>query len=736
MLPGPRILQLLVIWLTVGSEITFAHEGHQPLPTKGVQVDIEQGHITLSAQARAAIGLEAVEVIVGDVDSYLVTYAETVAPWQAKAFGSAQIPGRITKLHSRPGDLVSKGQVVAELSSRELETLRLSYHQAKNDVALNRKLLDATGPAAREGAVPQQRLDEIENALAQSLNDLEIAKIRASILGLDAKKFDNASTSDIAHLIRSPVSGKIIHSDLTEGKFVEAFEHLFEIVNLDEVWVRIQVLEKDIQHVAAAQKVQLTLLDQTKPIETTIDRIEVALDPQGQVCWAWATLAHTDVMPGLVGSARIQTSTEPKRLSVPHRSVYSDGLQSYVFVEEASTKTSGEYRKRNVKLGRRTASGNPQHVEVLQGDVYPGDRVVVKGGHELSSLFFLGVLKLSSEDRTRLGIRTTRAEVRPIATALNLAAIATLPSEARWTASSQLAGTIHSHTLAPGKPIAAGEVIMQIASPDFQNSQLDLLKTLLDANLIRQRAERLQQAGRDVFSRRALLEMLNRADQLELKAESLKRQLISMGLSSAEVNSMAVDRKILSYLPIRSPMDGYLVRFTGTLGETVVANQALAEIQKLQDVWIEAQVPNQDISSLSLKDAGIVSVLSMPSVRFPASVSRVGPIVSPTTRTQRIWLVPNPAPENFVLRDGMQLSLAMNVNERVTSLVVPNEAILRDGLHAFVFVQKADGYLERRRVTTGRTDGQSTEVKTGVNPGDEVIVAGGRELQTAYASLR
>ncbi len=736
MLPGQRILQLLVIYLALGFEITFAHEGHQPLPTKGAQVDIEHGHIALSAQARAAIGLEAEEVIVGDVDSYLIAYVETVAPWQAKAFGSAQIPGRITKLHSRPGDLVSEGQVVAELSSRELETLRLSYLQAKNDVALNRKLLDATGPAAREGAVPQQRLDEIENALAQSLNDLEIAKIRASTLGLDANAFDDVSTSNIAHHIRSPVSGKIVHSDLTEGKFVEAFEHLFEIVNLDEVWVRIQVLEKDIQHVAAGQKVQLTLLDQAEPIETKIDRIDVALDPQGQVCWAWATLAHKNVMPGLVGSARIQTSTEPKRLSVPHRSVYSDGLQNYVFVEEASTKTSAEYRKRNVKLGRRSPSDNPQHVEVLQGDVYPGDRVVVKGGHELSSLFFLGVLKLSSKDRARLGIRTTRAEVRPIATALNLAATATLPPEARWTASSQLAGTIHSHTLAPGKPIVAGEVIMKISSPDFQNLQLDLLKTLLDANLNRQRAERLQQAGRDVFSRRTLLEMLNRADQLELKAESLKRQLISMGLSSAEVNSIAVDRKILSYLPIRSPMDGYLVRFTGTLGETVVANQALAEIQKLEGIWIEAQVPSQHISSISLKDDGIVSVLSMPSVRFSATVLRVGPIVSPTTRTQRIWLVPNPAPEDFVLRNGMQLSLAMNVNERVPSLVVPNEAILRDGLHAFVFVQKPLGYLERRRVTTGRTDGQSTEVKTGIDLGDEVIVAGGRELQTAYASLR
>jgi Cu(I)/Ag(I) efflux system membrane fusion protein len=93
-------------------------------------------------------------------------------------------------------------------------------------------------------------------------------------------------------------------------------------------------------------------------------------------------------------------------------------------------------------------------------------------------------------------------------------------------------------------------------------------------------------------------------------------------------------------------------------------------------------------------------------------------------------------PEQFILRDGMQLSLALNVGVQVTSLVVPSEAILRDGLHAFVFVQKADGYLDRRRVTTGRSDGQRIEVREGVSPGDQVIVAGGRELQTAFSSLR
>ena len=67
----------------------LCHEGHQPLPTNGVLVDTVKGNVSLSSQARDTIGVATSEVVVGEVASTLFAYAETVAPWQAKAFGSA-----------------------------------------------------------------------------------------------------------------------------------------------------------------------------------------------------------------------------------------------------------------------------------------------------------------------------------------------------------------------------------------------------------------------------------------------------------------------------------------------------------------------------------------------------------------------------------------------------------------------------------------------------------------------
>ncbi len=47
---------LLIAVLLVG--VAQAHEGHAPLPTKGVQVDVPKGLITLSPAAHKSLGLQ------------------------------------------------------------------------------------------------------------------------------------------------------------------------------------------------------------------------------------------------------------------------------------------------------------------------------------------------------------------------------------------------------------------------------------------------------------------------------------------------------------------------------------------------------------------------------------------------------------------------------------------------------------------------------------------------------
>ncbi len=739
MLPRFRFQIVVATWFAIACMIASAHEGHQPLPTKGVQVDVQNGQVTLSAQARFAIGLQSIEVVVGPVTSSLEVYAESITPWHAKALGSARISGLITKLLVRPGDLVDKGQIVAELSSRELETLKLDYLQATNDQSLNQRLLEMTKPSVQTGAVPLQRLLDIENALEQSRNRVAVAKIWAQTLGINLEETNIDATSTLHYPIRSPIAGRILHSDLAEGKYVEAFEHLFDIVNADQVWVRLQLLEKDLFKVSPGDRVKVSFPNNSVSVEGTIEQIDASLDSPDIVSWAWMTVTQAAIVPGLVGHATIYTSQDSEKLTVPRNAVYSDGLQSYVFVEEASTRSAGEYRKKNILLGKRMLSreeSSTEWVEVLQGDIYPGDRVVVKGGHELSSLFFLGVLKLPVADQERLGILTAPAGYREIANTVQIPATVTLPPENRSVVSSQLDGTIHSHTLTPGRKVHAGELLMEVASPDFHKLQLDLISASLDADLSRRRANLLEGAKGDAIAMRLVLETRSQAEQSEARVQSLSRQLATLGLLSSELDLILTERRIIDYLPIRAPIDGRIASSAVTLGETVNASQTLAEVQNLDAVWVEAHLPSRELDTFAQNASGTATILANPDIQFPVTLSRIGPVVNESTRTKTLWLSPQPSADLPELRVGTLVTVDLISGIAVKSLAVPSPAILRDGIHHFVFVQKDDGYVERRRVKIGRSDGQHTEIVQGVEEGELVVTTGGRELQTAYASLR
>lgn len=737
-----RAMTLAILLIVLGDRVgvaVFAHEGHQPLPSKGVLVDSLNGKITLTAQARDAIGLRSEEVVVGTVRSELSLYAETVPAWDAKAFGSARVSGRITKLLANPGDSVSAGQVIAELSSRELEAVTLEYLQAEKELELNAKLLEITRPTALAGAVPMQRLFDLETSHAQAENRLEIARIRGRTLGISFDPSAKIEAGEARYQIRSPIAGRIVHSDLSEGKYVEAFEHLFEIVNTDRVWVRLQVLEKDLDRVAVGQKVRLELPNLTSAIEGSIDRLDVALDPQTQTGWAWMTVAHPAIVPGVAGRANVRISSGDEKITVPRRAIHSDGLQPYVLVEEASTRASAEYRKRYVKLGDRVAEKRDSFgpmVEIVDGEVYPGDRVVVTGGHGLSSLLFLGVLKLSEGDRRRMGLATTIAARRPIAETVEMPATVILPPKNRSVLSSQLDGTIQRNLLSPGREVVAGEVLIEIASPEFHKMQLDLLTTALQADLSRRRAERLETLRGDAVSLRVAIETRTLAEQLEIRVESLKRELSTLGLTADEIASIVSDRKVLEYLPIRSAIGGRVATSSASIGETVVANQRLGEIQNVEGVWIEGRLPAGFGNALSPGDEGVATVIANPEIRVPVSMTRVGPVVDDATRTRRVWMEPKPVAGHPPLWPGTLTTVVVTTSMGSEALAVPSSAVLRDGVRLTAFVLKPGGEVERRRLGIGRSDGEFTEVLTGLVAGEEVVSSGGRELQTAYASLR
>ncbi len=98
-----------------------------------------------------------------------------------------------------------------------------------------------------------------------------------------------------------------------------------------------------------------------------------------------------------------------------------------------------------------------------------------------------------------------------------------------------------------------------------------------------------------------------------------------------------------------------------------------------------------------------------------------GQIPSSTGSSQ----LPVSAPENFQLREGLTVTVSIIVSSNTDVLLVPNAAITTRGLETFVQVALEDGSVEERAIQTGNSDYQFTEVISGLEEGEEIIVPQG-----------
>src|SRR5262249_34902566 len=125
---------------------------------------------------------------------------------------------------------------------------------------------------------------------------------------------------------------------------------------------------------------------------------DLRLDPRSHLNTVWADFTNPSgqgpaLMPGMSGQARIALPGTANARTVPADALIQDGLDRYVLVEEASAAGASEYRKKSVVVTRQS----PGQVEVQSAELFPGDRVVTRGGHELGGFFVPGVLRLSPE---------------------------------------------------------------------------------------------------------------------------------------------------------------------------------------------------------------------------------------------------------------------------------------------------------------------------------------------------
>ena len=191
----------------------------------------------------------------------------------------------------------------------------------------------------------------------------------------------------------------------------------------------------------------------------------------------------------------------------------------------------------------------------------------------------------------------------------------------------------------------------------------------------------------------------------------------------SEADLAALDRRgePSESLTIRAPLSGFVIEKDVVEGAVVEPGARLFRIAPLDQVWVEAEIYE---NQLQLVRPGLPVTVSLPYMgegRIKGQVAYVYPMLEGMTRTARIRIeLRNP---DLSIRPDMYANVEFQADLGERTLV-PASAVLYAGPRRIVFVDLGKGRLRPREVKIGVGNGDVYEVLEGLEPGEQIVLSG------------
>ena len=290
---------------------------------------------------------------------------------------------------------------------------------------------------------------------------------------------------------------------------------------------------------------------------------------------------------------------------------------------------------------------------------------------------------------------------------------------------SPVSGRIWKIDARPGQHVRKGSPLIELQSPDVGSAFADVGKAAAD----------LAAAERELRRQRDLIEAQAGArkdlDQAQSAFERARAELARARQRAKMFGEGGADG-VTQHLILRSPIDGEIIARNANPGMEVQGQYAggtapeLFTVGSLDSVWVYADVFEIDLPRIKVGAPVTVKVVAYPDRSFDGQLEWVSSALDPASRTARVRCsLANPVRE---LSPEMYATVSISTLAR-KALAIPRSAVLHVGDERIVFVQTGtteNGLLkfQRRRVQLEETDSDQVPIKSGIAPGDAVVVSG------------
>ena len=279
-----------------------------------------------------------------------------------------------------------------------------------------------------------------------------------------------------------------------------------------------------------------------------------------------------------------------------------------------------------------------------------------------------------------------------------------------------------------GDQVQSGQVLFSLDKSDLQSSYNSLADNYARSKKLME--AQIEQAKINYDNTAALLE-IGAASQMELDAARIAllsaETTASTTLRQLEDN-MKTLRDTLADADVKSTISGRVSSLSAVAGSWASPTTPAAVVSE-GGTQVSVSVSETVQPYLIPGDTATVYISSLSDDPFLATIRTVSPSAGAMTQLFDVVL---DLPSSVTATAGMFATVIFETERRENAIIIPNEAILNDGISQSVFVME-DGKAYRRIITTGLIGDGVVEVTEGLSGGEQLVVVGQSYLSEGAA---
>ncbi len=214
-----------------------------------------------------------------------------------------------------------------------------------------------------------------------------------------------------------------------------------------------------------------------------------------------------------------------------------------------------------------------------------------------------------------------------------------------------------------------------------------------------------------------------RKGQKLMELSSTERATLLDEAAAQGPDQLAHWQKLYQETPLLSPETGQIIYLPTVPGQIVGTSVTLMVMS--DHLIVNTQVDETDLAQIKMGQEATITLDAYPSDPIEGKVRRISYqstlVNNVTTYEVDVW----PAKVPPFMRSGMTANVVFNVNEKDDILLIPSEAIQQtpDGqTYVLKGTGKPNSLPQTVMIQTGLTDGKQTEVTSGLQEGDKVLI--------------